>query len=1045
MMCYPVLRLLFVLTLIISIFVFFQVNGIQEQVGTLLQDQVSGVSENANELKNEDLSFSTKTGHTPSAGKPRRINIKVHDIQTQVGQIPPNEVSALKEIAKQLGKVDWEFNLNPCDDRSPQFKNSVVCDCSADGVCHVIKISLKGQDLKGVLPISLANLPSLKHIDLSYNYLNGTLPTEWASTRLEFLSVTGNRLSGSIPSSFGKITTLRYLQLENNMFSGKVPAELGNLTNVTNLVLSANNLSGELPMELNSLTNLIELRLSSNNFSGKIPNLGDCTKIRILEIQGSGVEGPIPASLSLLRDLYELRISDLSGEGSQFPDLSSMKNITKLMLRSCNISGSIPGYISQMSNLELLDLSFNNLGGEIPDLSGVNNLRLMFLSGNSLNGSVPGWIKDNGDKKRYVDLSYNKLNEESIPTLCDHESLNLFRSYNGINSDLAKCLKSCSKEYYSVNINCGGKRALIGKKYYEEDLDLAGPAHFEPLIREHWGFSNTGSIKWDSDDTEKFTVTTTSSMNDSQLYATARHSPLSLTYYGRCLANGNYTLTLHFAEIVFTDNQSYKGLGRRIFDVYVQGELKVKNFDIKYDAGGSNKKVTKTLNVTVTNKTLEIRLQYAGKGTTAVPVRGLYGPLISAISMDDFNPPSHGHHKTITFIAIGGVAVALCLTLTIIGIAWKWGYIWNQTSKERDLKGMDLHIGIFTYSQIKAATNNFADSNKLGEGGFGSVYRGALLDGTLIAVKQLSSKSAQGNREFVNEIGMIAGIQHPNIVRLHGCCVEGNHRLLVYEYMENNSLAQALFEHDKSNKMEINWASRYRICVGIAKGLTFLHEETALRMVHRDIKATNILLDTYLNPKISDFGLAKLNDEENSHISTRIAGTMGYIAPEYALWGYLTYKADVYSFGVLLLEIVAGKHNMKYRPNEEFFCLLDWAIVLQERGSFIDFVDPRLGSHFNKREVDRIMKVALQCTNQSPTLRPNMSEVLNMIEGRTKIKGTEMNVVASEDELKFQALKGKVEEIQLSVEDSFNHQSSTSSHDLYTNSKISEESSMRPE
>ncbi|XP_035841430.1 probable LRR receptor-like serine/threonine-protein kinase At1g07650 [Helianthus annuus] len=328
--------------------------------------------------------------------------------------------------------------------------------------------------------------------------------------------------------------------------------------------------------------------------------------------------------------------------------------------------------------------------------------------------------------------------------------------------------------------------------------------------------------------------------------------------------------------------------------------------------------------------------------------------------------PSHG--KNVTFPVIGVVAAALFLTLVTIGIAWKKGYILNQVSRERDVRGLDLKTGVFTYKQIKAATDNFAESNKLGEGGFGSVYKGSLLDGTLIAVKQLSSKSKQGNREFVNEIGMITGIQHPNVVRLHGCCAEHNHLLLVYEYMENNSLAHALFDQDKS-KMKIDWPTRQRICVGVARGLAFLHEETTLEMVHRDIKAANILLDTDFTPKISDFGLAKLNEKENTHISTRVAGTLGYMAPEYALWGYLTYKADVYSFGVLALEIVAGKNNMKYQPNEDYVSLLDLAVVLKEKGSLMDLVDPRLGSDFNKIEAVRMMEVAILCTMTTNTLR----------------------------------------------------------------------------
>ncbi|CAI9760140.1 unnamed protein product [Fraxinus pennsylvanica] len=211
------------------------------------------------------------------------------------------------------------------------------------------------------------------------------------------------------------------------------------------------------------------------------------------------------------------------------------------------------------------------------------------------------------------------------------------------------------------------------------------------------------------------------------------------------------------------------------------------------------------------------------------------------------------------------------------------------------------------------ATTVLAESGSLPEEESKS-HIGILLDGSVVAVKQLSSKSKQGNREFVNEIGMISGLHHPNLVKLYGCCIEGNQLLLVYEYMENNSLAGALF--------------------------------------------------------------AKLDEDDNMHISTRVAGTIGYMAPEYAMWGYLTYKADVYSFGVVALEIVAGKNNMKYRPNDTFVCLLDWAMVLQNKGRFMELVDPRLGSNFDKEEAERMIKVALLCTNPSPALRPTTSTIL---------------------------------------------------------------------
>ncbi|KAM7530502.1 hypothetical protein LguiB_033912 [Lonicera macranthoides] len=609
--------------------------------------------------------------------------------------------------------------------------------------------------------------------------------------------------------------------------------------------------------------------------------------------------------------------------------------------------------------------------------------------------------------------------------------------------ELGKCVRKqpCSKDQYSLYINCAGVETTIGKTVYEADQNSDGPAKFVSS-NENWGTSNTGHFCDRNVTADVYTANNVSILrvNNPELYTSARLSPLSLTYYGRCLANGNYTVTLHFAEIILRDNQSFQSLGRRIFDVYIQGEQKLKDFDIEREAKGVDKVVKINFTAIVKDKSLEIRFHYAGKGTTAVPTRGVYGPLISAISVkSDFTHPDYGKQKI--FIAVGAISLGLCLILIIVVIARWNGYLGGRPSREEVLRGLDLKTGLFTFSQIKAATNNFDAANKLGEGGFGSVYKGILLDGTVIAVKQLSSKSRQGNREFVNEIGIISGLQHENLVKLYGCCVEGNQLLLVYEYMENNSLAAALFGPEGS-EMNLDWPTRQKICIGIAKGLVFLHEESILKIVHRDIKATNVLLDGDLNPKISDFGLAKLDEEENTHISTRVAGTIGYMAPEYALWGYLTYKADVYSFGVVALEIVAGKNNMKYRPNENYVCLLDWALVLQKKESLMAIIDPRLGSNFDKEEAIRMIKVALLCTNPSPALRPTMSAVVSMLQGHITIQEVDKDPSIYGDEFNFQSLRDKYDrdlQFQKSSEtstllhssDAPNQSSSTSACDLY--------------
>ncbi|XP_019198520.1 PREDICTED: probable LRR receptor-like serine/threonine-protein kinase At1g07650 [Ipomoea nil] len=238
-------------------------------------------------------------------------------LEAQSGHLPQDELIALKEIANQVGKKDWDFSLNPCGNNSnwlapqsldtPLYTNNLTCDCNFPaGICHVLRINLKGQDLQGVLPPALVKLPFLKTIDLARNYLSGTIPPEWASMKLEFISLTVNRLSGPIPKYLGNITSLTYLSLENNMFTGSVPPELGKLVNLQHFILSGNYLTGELPKEFNALTELIELRLSNNNFTGKLPSFPSLKNLQILELQASGFEGPIPQNISVSTSLREL-------------------------------------------------------------------------------------------------------------------------------------------------------------------------------------------------------------------------------------------------------------------------------------------------------------------------------------------------------------------------------------------------------------------------------------------------------------------------------------------------------------------------------------------------------------------------------------------------------------------------------------------------------------------------------------------------------------------------------------------------------------------
>ncbi|KAF5948610.1 hypothetical protein HYC85_014567 [Camellia sinensis] len=933
--------------------------------------------------------------------------------------LPSSEVDALNEIAKKLGKKNWDFSVDPCSGESgwanrsePNgFENAVTCgNCTSDNTtCHVVSIVLKSQNLGGILPPELVKLPHLQEFDISRNYVNGTIPPEWGSLPLVDISLLGNRITGSIPSQIGNITTLNSLILEFNELSGDLPQELGNLSSITRLYLTSNNFSGDLPGTLAKLTTLKDFRIGDNFFTGSIPNfIQNWIHLETLLIQASGLDGPIPSGIAFLTNMTDLRISDLNGSKvSDFPSVGNMTKLKRLLLKSCNINGSLPLYLgmTQWTELKFLDLSFNKLSGGIPsNFQNLSTLTSIYLTGNLLSGSVPTWMLDS-KLKVSIDLSYNNLSSSvDSDSFCQRQQskLNLFGSSSEDNASGILTCTVCQRNVSSVHINCGGTEVAVDGKTYEKDTDSAGSSRLF-ISRTNWAFSSTGDFVEDNSPTYIWTNTSRLSMKNSELYMNARLSPLSLTYYGFCLQNGKYTVNLHFAEIMFTDDETYSSIGRRIFDVYIQGKLVLKDFNIEHEAGGVGKETIQNFTAEVTKSTLDIRFYWAGRGTTAIPFKGAYGPLISAISVNpNFDPSENGSNASVSgkgnTISAGGivgiVAGVVFAIILMLGILWWKGCLQHNNTMEHDLKGLDLHTGSFTLRQIKAATKNFDVANKIGEGGFGSVYKGLLLDGTVIAVKQLSSKSKQGNREFVNEIGMISALQHPNLVKLYGCCIEGNQLLLVYEYMENNSLARALFGPEE-HRLTLDWPTRNRICIGIAKGLAYLHEESRLKIVHRDIKATNVLLDKNLNPKISDFGLAKLDEEENTHISTRIAGTYGYMAPEYAMWGYLTDKADVYSFGVVALEIVCGRSATSKRK-EDSINLLELALDLKEKGNLMELVDPRLESDFNKEQVMVMLNVALLCTNATAAIRPTMSSVVSMLEGKVEVQSFSIDGIEPE-------------------------------------------------
>ncbi|KAK9681709.1 hypothetical protein RND81_10G021900 [Saponaria officinalis] len=341
--------------------------------------------------------------------------------------------------------------------------------------------------------------------------------------------------------------------------------------------------------------------------------------------------------------------------------------------------------------------------------------------------------------------------------------------------------------------------------------------------------------------------------------------------------------------------------------------------------------------------------------------------------LTDFGSPSQDRTFYITLSIISTLAAASLLVNMSIYLTMKA----NRNSAGLDAIESKESL-IFDFDDIKAATGNFCIDNKLGQGGFGVVYMGTIADGKAIAVKRLSNASRQGMKEFKAEACLAAKLKHKNLVKLYGFCVHREEMLLVYEYLPNNSLDHCLF--DPKEGVTLKWETRYKIIVGIVRGLLYLHEDSRPKIVHRDIKPSNILLDEDMNPKIADFGMAKLfGCDQTQGNTSRVAGTFGYMAPEYARTGMFSAKSDIFSLGVIILEILSGLRNSCYIPNAEEENLLDYARRLSDVGAYSKFIDSKLEKFFSENEATKCMKVGLLCIEADPSKRPDIAKVLVMV------------------------------------------------------------------
>ncbi|XP_059652118.1 probable leucine-rich repeat receptor-like protein kinase At5g49770 isoform X10 [Cornus florida] len=696
-----------------------------------------------------------------------------------------------------------------------------------------------------------------------------------------------------------------------------------NNSRVTSIFLSSMNLIGQLSGYIQSLSELQTLDLSYNN----------------------GLKGSLPSSIGNLKKLSNLILAGCSFSGMIPDSIGSLQQLVFLSLNSNSFSGPIPPSIGNLSNLYWLDLFDNKLSGAIPVSDGITpgldmlvHTKHFHFGKNNLSGEIPSQLFSSNMVLIHLLLG-NPICEkaESTEKYCTIQQSNISYSTPPHNCEPAPC---SSDQISSPSCKCAYP--------YTGTLFFRAPS-----------FSNLGNSR-------VYIPLQDSLMNSFNSYVRLVDS-VSLSNPTINLA---YYLELNLE--VFPSGQEHfdrTGISLIGFMLSNQTFMPPSNFGSYFFLG-------------------ENYVYFAAEGvpnitTTSPPT-----------TTQPFFPAEGG--RAIKWwkwlaISVGGALVIILFCYLcylrlrrVIKDKRKTKILLElgvPTKYKDNKKGHELQV--FNFQSIVVATDNFSDTNKLGEGGFGSVYKGNFPDGEVIAIKRLSRSSGQGLVEFKNEILLIVKLQHNNLVRLLGCCIEGEEKLLIYEYMPNQSLDSFLFDPNK--KSSLDWKKRVAIIEGIAQGLLYLHKYSRLKIIHRDLKASNVLLDEKMNPKISDFGLARIFGENESEANTkRIVGTYGYMSPEYAMEGLFSIKSDVFSFGVLLLEIVSGKKNHSCYHSERPLNLIGYAWELWKENRGLELIDPTLDNLFQSNEVLRCIHVGLLCVQDNPIDRPTMSDVISMLTEETR-------------------------------------------------------------
>ncbi|XP_052202496.1 probable LRR receptor-like serine/threonine-protein kinase At1g06840 [Diospyros lotus] len=861
------------------------------------------------------------------------------------GQVThPTEVAALRAIKKSL--IDTNRNLTNWNRGDPCTSNwtGVLCFNTSmdDGYLHLRELNLMNMKLSGSLSPELGSFSHMIILDVMWNKITGSIPKEIGNIKsLELLLLNGNNLTGSLPEELGYLPNLDRIQIDQNQISGPIPKSFANLNKTKHFHMNNNSLSGHIPPELSVLPSLVHMLLDNNNLSGYLPpELAKLPSLLILQLDNNHFDGTIPPSYGNMSHLLKLSLRNCGLQGP-IPDLSRISNLSYIDLSSNQLSGLIPPD-KLHEYMTTIDLSNNNLSGTIPaNFSGLPRLQRLYLANNALNGSVPSvlWQNKTSNETLILDFQNNELSNISgsidLPPnvtvrlqgnpLCSSANLAQFCGaispyissfVSSIDSNSSCPVQSCPYplEYAPASpVPCYCAAPLfVGYR-----LKSPGFIDFLPYTYEFEGYLTSG---------------------------------LKLELY-----------QLNLSSFIWQDGPRLK-MFLKIFPNYIDNNSSYFN--------GS--------------EVLRIRSMFTG---WMIPDSDIFGPyeLLNFTLWGpyaEYLPSSSGSgisKGAVAGIVVGTVAGSVILS-AIVSILIFRRHVKKRYAaiKTRRMSRTSIKIdGVkgFTYEEMALATSNF--NAQIGQGGYGKVYKGILANGTAVAIKRAQEGSLQGEKEFLTEIELLSRLHHRNLVSLIGYCDEEGEQMLVYEFMPNGTLRDHL---SGKSKESLGFAMRLRIAVGSAKGILYLHTEADPPIFHRDIKASNILLDSKFNAKVADFGLSRLApvpDIEGivpAHVSTVVKGTPGYLDPEYFLTHKLTDKSDVYSLGVVFLELLTGMQPISHGKN-----IVREVTIAHQSGMIFSVIDERMGSYPSEC-VEKFISLALKCCQEETDARPSMAQVVRELE-----------------------------------------------------------------